>query len=113
MGVSIVFAVVVARYNSKGSVVEILQDGVCIQRIDLAKVTSSYSFEIQDPRGGSNVIWVEPGRICVKEADCPDRVCVQQGWIQEGLLPIVCLPHRLVIRFVERQKDTEVDVVVK
>ena len=34
------------------------------------------------------------------EADCPDQVCVRQGWVQDRTVPIVCLPHRLVIEIV-------------
>ena len=47
---------------------------------------------------GYNVIEVERGRIRVAEADCPDQVCVRQGWISNSVVPIACLPHRLVIQ---------------
>ena len=52
---------------------------------------------VESPYGGSNTILVQPGRICVSEADCPDRICVYQGWLTDDPIPIVCLPHRLVI----------------
>ena len=38
------------------------------------------------------------GRIRVESADCPDQVCVDQGWISDGTVPVVCLPNRLVIQ---------------
>ena len=44
------------------------------------------------------MIRVEPGRIAVIGADCPDKVCVEAGWRSDSASPIVCLPHRLVIR---------------
>ena len=31
-------------------------------------------------------------------ADCPDKLCVKQGFIDRPVLPIACLPNRLVIR---------------
>ena len=45
-------------------------------------------------------ILVEPGRIRVSQANCPDQVCVEMGAISDGTVPIVCLPHKLVIEIV-------------
>lgn len=80
-----------------GTVVQIVQDGTVIREIDLARVTEEYSFTIEAPGGGRNVVTVRPGAICVSDADCPDRVCVNQGWLTDQGVPIVCLPHRLSI----------------
>ena len=55
---------------------------------------------MEDGAGGSNTILVEQGRIRVIEANCPDQVCVDQGWISNGTVPIVCLPHKLMIQIV-------------
>ena len=82
-------------------VVEIVQDGTVIREIDLKTVTEAYTFDVSSERG-TNTILVEPGRIRMLEADCRDRYCVNQGWLSDGAVPIVCLPHRLAIR----QKDT-------
>ena len=80
-----------------GAVAEIVQDGVVIREIDLLRVTEAYSFTV-DWEGGSNTVLVQPGRICVSEADCPDQVCVRQGWLSDQATPVVCLPHRLMLR---------------
>ena len=37
------------------------------------------------------------GAISVTEADCPDGICVRQGKLTTAGVPIVCMPHRLVI----------------
>lgn len=76
----------------------IYQDGELLASIPLNEVTEAYSFVITDNGGGYNRIEVRPGAICVKEADCPDGLCVKQGCLPDSPLPIVCLPHRLVIR---------------
>ena len=81
----------------KSNVVQIVQGDVVVQEIDLARVAKAYSFTIDAPDGGRNTVTVEPGRICVSEADCPDQVCVMQGWLSDQAMPIVCLPHQLVI----------------
>lgn len=83
--------------KAEGAVVQIIQGETVIREIDLSKVAREYSFVVEYPGGGSNTITVQPGRICVSEADCPDRICVHQGWLTDEPVPIVCLPHRLVI----------------
>ncbi len=48
-------------------------------------------------RGFLNVVEVADGRVRVVDADCPDRLCVRQGWIRYDGESIVCLPHKLVV----------------
>ena len=100
---AIVSAVLFLR-APKHRVVQILQDGKCIQEIDLDKVTNPYTFTITDSSGGSNTIRVEHGRICILSADCPDQVCVHRGWLSDSAVPIVCIPHRLVIQMADGEK---------
>ena len=57
---------------------------------------------------GSNRIEIRDGQIAVTDADCPDHYCMDRGFCSGGV-QIVCLPNKLVIRFVGAQ---EVDMVV-
>ena len=82
---------------ASGTVANVYQDGVCVLSFDLSQVAEARTYVLEDP-SGSNTILVEPGRIRVLEADCPDQICVQAGWLTDSAAPIVCLPHRLVIR---------------
>ena len=75
----------------------IYQNGELLYSIDLSTVTESSSFVITDDTGGTNTVEVRPGSIGISDADCPDRLCVRQGFIENTLLPITCLPHGLVI----------------
>lgn len=84
------------RLVPSGPVAEITLDGTVLRRINLEQVTQPETFTVEGP-AGTNIIEVEPGRIRVQSADCPDQVCVHQGWIEDGITPIVCLPNRLVI----------------
>ena len=43
-----------------------------------------------------------PGVRCLR-ADCPDKVCVDQGIIALSTDVIVCLPHRLTVRIEPRE----------
>jgi len=87
----------------------IYQDGILIDTVDLAAVTEPYTITVEGDRG-INVIAVERNRVRMLSADCPDGTCVRQGWISGGVMPIVCLPHRLVIGL--EGGVTDVDAVV-
>jgi hypothetical protein len=41
---------------------------------------------------------VEGKRIRMKEANCPDKICVRQGWIEKPGDSIVCIPGEIIIR---------------
>ena len=98
--VAVSAAVLLLRGGSAPSpVARITRDGVLLEEIDLETVDQPRSFTLEDG-SGTNTVQVERGRIRVSEADCPDQVCVNQGWISDGTAPIICLPHRLMIEIV-------------
>lgn len=79
-------------------IAKISQKGRVLQEIDLTQVKEPYSFVIEGENGALNTVQVEPGRICISEASCPDQVCVHQGWISDSSEPIVCLPNQVIIQ---------------
>ncbi len=89
------------RHNTPGAdtpyIACIYQDGQLLQTIPLSRVQQTYNFTLTATGGGSNTVEVSPGGIAITQADCPDQICVMQGRITDSLLPITCLPHRLVI----------------
>lgn len=80
-----------------GSRVAVYSDGELVREIDLSAVTEAYTFTVSSPYG-ENEIQVEPGGVYVRSADCPDGDCLRQAPLPESGRPIVCLPHRLVLR---------------
>ncbi len=58
----------------------------------------------------SNTILIEEGQISMVDANCPDRLCVSMGAIKDSRLPIVCLPHNVVI-IIEETSETALDAV--
>ena len=82
-----------------GRTANIYVDGELVRPVDLAAVEGEETFTVDTGRG-LNVITVSEGRLRVSGADCPDKVCVNSGWLS-GSAPIVCLPHRLVIKFAD------------
>lgn len=95
-----------------GSIAAIYLDGDLVERIDLAAVTESYTRTYTGKSGITDVVEVARGKIRVKEADCPDQVCVHQGWIETGVVPVVCLPNALVIQIEDGSAEPEIDGAV-
>ena len=85
--------------------VEIISDGQVLHTVDL-RIDQQLQITTED--GGSNLVTIQDGKIAVTEANCPDHYCMKRGYCNNGA-QIVCLPNRLVIRFVGIQ---EIDAVV-
>ena len=83
---------------------EVWSEGTLLYTLDLG-VDQTLTVESAN---GTNVITVRGGMIAVTEADCPDGYCMERGFCSGGT-QIVCLPNRLVIKFVGQQT---VDAVV-
>lgn len=87
-------------HRTPGQTVVIVQDGEVLETIDLSHAKDR-TFTISAPDGGKNVICIENGTIRIAEADCPDGTCVAMGILESEAEPLVCLPHKLIIRFGE------------
>lgn len=61
-------------------------------------------YEIGD-NSNKNIIVVKDKQVYMKEADCPDRICVRQGKISNNKETIICLPHKLVVKVVSDKKS--------
>lgn len=92
--------------KTDSNIANVYQDGRCIYSVDLSLVTEGYELVIADEIG-ENTLRMEPGRICVIRADCPDQTCVNMGWLSHRAAPVVCLPHKLVIQLEENAADME------
>ena len=93
----------------KKNTVRIKSGGKVLYVLDLSR-ESDREFEVKTERG-SNTIEIKEGKIRVKSADCPDKTCVRMGWLSSSAMPIVCLPHELVIEFDDN--DGGVDAVAE
>lgn len=98
--------ILLQRGRAPAPVARISRDGVLLEEIDLSRVDEPYSLTLED-ESGRNVLSVERGRVRVSEADCPDQVCVKQGWVSNGAAPIVCLPHKLVVELAGTEEDLD------
>lgn len=94
-----VIASVIILNAPKKNNVQIKSGGKVLYTLDLSQ-EADRSFEVKTD-SGSNTVEIKDGRIRVSEADCPDKTCVRMGWLDSSAMPIVCLPHDLVIAFTD------------
>ncbi len=94
-------AVTVFLFNRQSSsrIAGVYVEGELVEVIDLSRVEDGYELTIEGAVG-INVITVRGGELFVSRADCPDQICVNHGPLKNGP-PIVCLPNRLTIRWLE------------
>ena len=95
LGLLILAGVLFFLYFNKGEEgagVIVRVDGVEIARYSLS---DDGRYELN---GGTNILVIEDGAAYMLEADCPDHICINQGAITKSGVPIICMPHRLVIQ---------------
>ena len=89
--------------NSKIAVIE--QDKNIIKKINLSKVSAPYEIYI-DAKYPATIL-VEHGKISIKGASCPDKVCENTGKISDFGEIIVCLPSKLIIKIENPNKSID------
>ena len=92
------------KHNAPAQSAQVTSGGKIIRTVDLSQDTE-FTVEVE---GGYNTITVRDGKIAVTEASCPDHYCMKRGYCNSGT-EIVCLPNRLVIKFLG---DQAVDALV-
>ena len=109
VAVCVALCVVFFTDRDDGHIANVYVDGKVVYSVDLDDVSTPYEKEIVTEYG-KNVLLIEKGKICVIDADCDGKECVHTGFITDSSMPIVCLPHRLVVKI---EKEGDVDVVSK
>lgn len=104
LGVSLT-AIFFPASDGTGCVADIYQDGKLLASIPLNSVDAPCCFTVTGENGCVNELEVRSGSIGMVSADCPDKLCVHQGFIDRPGPPIVCLPNKLVIQL--READSE------
>ena len=65
---------------------------------------------VYELNGGTNILCIENGEAYLKDADCPDKLCVNQGRIDKSGETITCLPNKLTVT-VYSSESGEVELV--
>lgn len=102
---AVLAAVTALQTKRGGTLAAVYQDGRQIAVLDLRHDTE---LTVTGP-AGKNIVAVSDGKVSVRQADCPDQICVKHGPLTENGGPIVCLPNRLSVQWLSKQ--TAVDAV--
>ncbi len=94
--------------REEGAFVVVEIDGTETARYSLGE---SLKEEVISP-WGKNLLVIENGTAKVTEADCPDRLCVNQKAIRYQGESIICLPHKVVVH-IEGGEEGGVDAVAQ
>ncbi len=93
-------------YAGDNMVLEISRDGESIQQIDLSTVTTK-QIKITSQDGHYNIVEIKDGQARVKEADCPNQICVKTGWLSKPGQTSFCAPNRLMITITGRKNQVD------
>ncbi len=83
-----------SNYDEK--YVIIYSDNTLYKKIAVKNNKLSKTFEIES-KYGHNTVKIINGGVLVTKSDCPDQICVKEGFIDKPGQSIICLPHKLVI----------------
>ena len=95
--------------KEEGGYVALIQNGTEIQSFSLNE-EQEYRIELED--GRYNLLQIQGGKVYMKEASCPDQICVNHRPVSNVGETIVCLPNEIVLKVVEQSSKPEIDMVV-
>lgn len=97
----IIFSLIFYRTRRTGNYAVIFHYG---------KETGSYplglnrEIRIKDKKGRlTNIVCIKNGYVYMKEANCPDKICIHQGKKSKVSETITCLPNRVVVEVKGRE----------
>lgn len=82
--------------NKTAKVVEIYREDTLIESYSLDD-SGQHKLKFDN---SINNITIENGSVFMKDANCPDKLCVKQGNITDSGESIICLPHKIVVKIV-------------
>ena len=94
--------------KTEGDIAVVLIDG---------EESASYSLSVNtevviETESGRNILVIKDGEAYVKDADCPDGICVSHRPVSKVGETIVCLPHSLVIKIDSRTAEQTLDIII-
>lgn len=108
VGIIVVVAVAVFLYfqlnKSNGNYVR-----VTLNKKEIATYPLDKDGEYNIASGDNyNLLVIKDGKAYIKEASCPDKLCVNQGKVSYNSESLICLPNKLVVTVVsDNESDTD------
>ena len=91
LAVGVLVFFIIELTKSAGDTVNVTVNGELVAEYSLSD-DGEYSIN-----GGTNILIISDGKAYLKEASCPDKLCVNQGKISMSGERIVCLPNKVMI----------------
>ena len=95
--------------KEEGGAVMLIQNGKEVQSFSLNDEIE-YLIEIEDD--SYNLLVIRGGKAFMKEASCPDQICVNHRPVSNVGETIVCLPNEIVMKVIEKNSQSEIDMVI-
>lgn len=110
----IIFFVFRVMNQDTGAQVKVTVDGEVYGTYDLNPPDGqAQKIEIKIDGIVTNILVIEDGKADVTEADCPDKLCVNQKAISSTGETIVCLPNKVVVEVIGDTDEADFDTIVK
>lgn len=115
IGFLICIALTIFTYNKftndkvKGELyAEVYVDGNLYKKLSLQE---NQTIKV-DTKSGYNIIEIKEGKAFMSDADCPDKICINSGKINQPGRSIVCLPHKVYV-IIKGEQEDEIDAIVQ
>lgn len=101
-----IFTVKTLTYDVPKKIVVIESQGREVKRYILGPELEGETVRIKGQLGYS-IIEIGKDRVRMLESACPDKHCIEAGWISRPGEMIVCLPNRVIIRLLGVKEDVD------
>ncbi|KAF2956755.1 NusG domain II-containing protein [Marinitoga sp. 38H-ov] len=79
---------------------------------EIMKITKPGTYSVYGDDGDYKLKVVYNGeKVRVIEADCPLKTCEYTGWVDNSSQEIICLPNKVVVKPIGKDKKTGVDII--
>lgn len=95
LAISLIFYMI-QQASAGHTVARIVIDGVEVETIDLT-TAEDQTIDLQPLWGVPVILEVKNHQIRFASSDCPDQICVNDGFIDTELQMAVCMPNRTVV----------------
>lgn len=96
-------------FSKKDTYAVIEVNGEFYQKISLGKNGPNLKMKVNGMLGETEVEVAED-KVRIISSPCPDKDCVNQGWIKKPGQVLVCLPNRVVIKIEGESFEKDIDV---
>ena len=106
LAVALIVLFAILFFKSEGAYAVVMVDGK-----ETATYPLSSDTEVKLQNGdGYNILVIEDGKARIKEASCPDKLCVKQHEVMYNGETLVCLPNKTTVKIVS-EIESETDFI--